>query len=413
MAFDPSKTKYEMPPSDLTDAQNILLSVLSVPVSFLSVCASTTLIYMVMSQTRQTTTTSLDRILILMSLYDICWSIQACLQGFLAPPDVSQRATAWGNEASCNALGFFFQFGGAVFWYNGILSFYFMITIVYGWTERRFQKIAPYLHVFSFLYSFTTACLGLILGWYYTIDLGSGCWISHYPRGCRGEECRSDEIGWIVAGYPTCALIAFVIVSNLRIYCHVRRTMQRSFRHRVLDTMNDTQSQRIKQVAIQCFLYVLAFWCTITPWIIIRGLDGVDYLADNESKIFPLLIVNSLAAPSTGCFNLLIYLRPKYKTHRQKYPHQSFLWVLRRTIVGTPVSSETCHTSDNVRRPGHVNATAVSPAADGGDEEVCTRNESKVLPLEIQESALADNTHWAATLEEPEIETNSAAIAQP
>lgn len=401
MSFDPSKSKYEMPASDLTDAQNIVLSVLSIPVCVMSVCASSVLICMVI----KTWKSSLDRILLCMSLYDICWSIQACLQGFLAPPDNSQRVTALGNDASCNALGFLFQFSGNVFWYNGMLSFYYLVTIVYGWTEQHFERIAPYLHVVIFAYSFCTATLGLVREWYYPLDIGGGCWISHYPRGCTGDECRSDEIGWIVAGYPVLCMMLLVIVSNVMIYFHVRRTMRRSVGHSFTNTMAVSQSKRIRQVAIQCFLYVLVFWCTIMPWIVIRGLDGADYTADNESKIFPILVLNSLAAPSTGCFNLLVYLRPQYRKCRRDNPDRSYFWVLRRTIFGNLVetNSQNSNLSEQSRRPVQRSST-MQLANEEKREQSIDKDETTALSLKHEEALSVSNVcrHLAPSKKEPE-----------
>ena len=68
-----------------------------------------------------------------------------------------------------------------------------------------------------------TSIVGLIQGWYNEIAIGPGCWINSYPDGCNVDnlldddsipQCKSNAIGWIVAGYPCVATLLIIGICN-------------------------------------------------------------------------------------------------------------------------------------------------------------------------------------------------------
>jgi hypothetical protein len=131
--------------SDLSDAQNIAMAAGAFPSALLSLGGSLVIIYTVV-QTRGHIMGSYECILLGLSVCDIILTVSWTLAPFLTPKDASQRITALGNDATCNMGGFLWQFSYSTYWYNGLLSFYYLTTIVYGWSEDRFKKLAPYLH---------------------------------------------------------------------------------------------------------------------------------------------------------------------------------------------------------------------------------------------------------------------------
>lgn len=344
--------------SNLSHAQDISLAVATMPSAFLSVCASSIIIYVVLKRVKDKID-CLGRILVAMSICDIIYTLQVCLQSFLQPKGAFENKTAMGSKATCNAMGFAWQFSSSTYWYSTMLSFYYKTTIVHGWKDAKFAKIEPYLHILSVGYPLATATLGSVMDWYGPNELGFGCWINEVPDNCgtgpteSGEACLSEEIAWVFAGIPIMLFLVIVVYNNIAIYCHVRSTLFRSRRFSL--TNLDAQTRRIRHVSIQCFLFVLAFWLTTAPTIALRNLEAAEVSASEEKSIYWLLLIQSIVAPSTGMFNLFVFLRPRYMKCREDYPTEGRIWAFRRVIFGVMVAPETT-TTTIFHRSGHSSA---------------------------------------------------------
>ena len=350
----------------LSHAQQIALAVAPLPTALLSITASALIITNILHQNSEKRN-SYHRILLAMSLFDILFSLSACLQMFLMPAATSPRLTAMGNPASCTAVGALVQLSFATYWYNGVLSVYYLLTVVYGWSQDKIRRVAePAWHTVCVSFALVTATLGLVFGWYSELDIGFGCWVNDYPRGCEvldettgemGEMCLSDDIAWLIAGIPITLLLFVVIFVNIRIYCHVRSVLLKSRRHtfersvssRSLGSMtnhtintnnnnpnSDSQLRRMRQVAIQGFLYVAAFWMTGIFNALVRIVEGYNLVTD-ESDVYPLLFLQALWSPSTGFFNMIIYFRPRYLRCRHNFPFETRWWACQRAVLGRDV----------------------------------------------------------------------------
>lgn len=363
-------------PYSLSGVQQIALALTPIPVALLSVFSSSLIIQHVLWRGTKRST-SYHRILLAMSAFDILYSITSCLQMFLMPQESSERKVAIGNETTCTVMGFFTQLSLATYWYNGMLSIYYITTIVYSWTDKGFAKVEPFLHTLCILFSIITATMGAVIGWYSEMDIGFGCWVNRYPRGCEllsedgltmGEPCRSDEIAWYIAAIPITLILFMVVLGNLHIYCHVRSVILKSQRHdfegstdvmtpsgntsitfrRTSDVGSSTQVKRIRQVALQGFLYVLAFWLTYIFNAVVRLIEAYD-VAEKDSEVYPILILQAVLSPSTGFFNMLIYFRPRYVRCRQSFPDESRWWAIKHTLWDNQSHSQNANTES--RRP--------------------------------------------------------------
>jgi hypothetical protein len=318
------------------------------PSALLSLGGSLVIIYTVVQKRGQMG--SYECILLGLSVCDIILTVSWTLAPFLTPKDASQRITALGNDATCNMGGFLWQFSYSTYWYNGLLSFYYLTTIVYGWPEDRFKKLAPYLHGLCIGFPLVTAFLGSANEWYGPNEIGPGCWVNDYPRDCggdpgdTGEECMSDVIAWGIGGIPVALLFLGVFGSNLVIYRHVRATLFRSLRHSLVV---DSQTKRVHQVAVQCFLYVMAFWLSGCSILVVRNIESSGYDAANENRIYPLLLLQAVLPPSTGFWNMIVYLRPRYLRCHEEFPSESRLWAFRRAVFGALVGPESTMTFPN------------------------------------------------------------------
>ena len=317
------------PVSDLTDAQNYALAFSMIPTATLSITGSTIIITSIIRRWRayRKPWQSYERILLALSFFDIIFTITFAAAPYLTSTIngdgtiVNDRVTSMGTTMSCNAVGFLSQFSLGTFYYNTLLSGYYYVTIVRGWSSERLAKrVEPALHALIWFWTLGTASTGSIWGWYGPNEIGSGCWINDFPTNCgvrnpweSGERCLSTPIAYFFgAGMFFC--FALVLVWNVQIFRHVRKTfsMNRRYQFTVNNTEadnnadNDPQKKQIRQVAIQCVLYVLAFWLAILPTFILRIKEGAGYPADEESHIFYLLMIQSVLTPATGWFNMLI-----------------------------------------------------------------------------------------------------------
>lgn len=361
--------------SSLTDTQDKVLSILPIFPSLLSIWGSTNIIHMVWVSEKKT---PYRRILLGLSVCDLINSLVFPFQPFLLPNETSERIWAIGNEQTCDALGFFQQFHFTSVWYNGMLSFYFLLSVRYGVKEdvmaRRYE---PVMHLLSIGYPLVTALFGAGFHMYNEVLVGHGCWIYNFPSGCvacdqidplEGETCcLSPTMAWLFAGIPTFLTFVAILVNNFLVYMHVRKTILKS--NRYLERMalgqsddlslgaasghstvssrpsnashNPRQIKRIKAVATQAFLYVVAFLLTYVPALSLRIMESGDYDAEDEYELFPMLIWQALFLPLQGFFNCLIFARPSYMRVRKQHPEEGRFWAFRRALHGDKVEPKT------------------------------------------------------------------------
>lgn len=320
--------------STLTDAQEKILSLLPILPALASSICSGTIIYLVI---RSRFESPYKRILFALSVADIVTSVSFAFQPFLVPQATSQRVWAIGNDATCTALGAFAQLSMSSIWYNGMLSYYFLLTIRFGVKENTFAKrYEPAMHALATGWPLVTSIVGAVLGFYHETELGAGCWISDYPDGCLDDtgECKSPLIAWGFSGIWVAFMLVSIVVNNIIIYRYVRRLLMQSMQ----SSMNRVaQNKRIKEVATQATLYVLAFTCTFIWTVVLRIMEGLRFDAEDEAQLFPLLIVQNIMVPSTGVFNLIVYLWPRYKRVRASHTDASTTWVFRRALYGESI----------------------------------------------------------------------------
>jgi hypothetical protein len=333
--------------STLSDTQERLLSSLSLLSGSLSVLGSSMIVYLVIQNSRKT---PYKRILLGLSLCDIVASITYAIQAFLLPADTSQRIWARGTDATCSFTGFLTQLAFSAIWYNGMLSYYYLLTVRFGVkTATMASRFEPWIHLLCVGYNLGTAIVGYAMGFYSEMELGQGCWIAEYPEGCEVTgDCTGATIGWIFGGLPTVYMFLSIIINNLLIYCFVRRTTRRTSRKSLRG--RNHQQNRIQAVATQALLYVGTFLLAYSWAFAVKVAESLGFQAQDEARIFPVLVLQAIFLPMHGFFNLIVYSRPNYLRCRQIFPRESRLWVLRRAWFGRPI----------VRRLASVDASLAS-----------------------------------------------------
>jgi hypothetical protein len=338
--------------SSLTDGQEKLLSLLYFTSGLLSVVGSSMIIYLVATNTRKT---PYKRIMMGLSACDIIASATYAMSPFLLPKETSFRVWANGTRGTCSFLGVLTQFSFAAIWYNGALSFYYLCTVRFGVKTTAFARYyEPVVHILCIGYNVVTAIVGWRIDLFSESELGMACWIAEYPQGCEvTDSCTGNSIGWMFGGLPVILIFLAIVINNIVIFCFVKRTISRGAATSLRG--NQHQSRRINAVATQAMLYVVSFMVAYIWAFAVRVLESFGWDASEESRIFPLLLLQSILLPLQGVFNLLIYTRPNYVRVRQEHKERSRLWALQKTWFGG--STSTRLTSVDASINGTTNST--------------------------------------------------------
>ena len=374
--------------SYLTDTQERVIAFVPIAPALFSILGSCLILRLIVIKrrrrrrggggtTRTKPVTAFHRILFGMSLYDIYNSINVVLQSFLTPRDTSRRLYAVGNDATCNLLGFGFQFSYGSFLYFGALSLYYVLTVKFGMTEASFSKrVEPVLHAVIILFPLVTAVIGLALGLYAEVTIGAGCWLAESTPSC--DAACMDTLEWIFGGGPFMFVFLMVLVNNVLIFCHVRQAtmdvtrrshdrMVRSITatgqassetavdpHTSPESHNDSfatvtmeeasspristisptttdsitrasmvalesQQARVKLVGTQSLLYCVVFVLTYGWTIVLRLAENSDVGGpEQEQELFPFMVLRAIFLPAMGVGTLLVYARPRYLIGRRK-----------------------------------------------------------------------------------------------
>ena len=299
---------------------------------------------------------TLTRILLGMAANDLLFSSVSVLSSSVVPREMRPWVPfASGSWATCEATGFLTN-GAAVSSaiYNASLTFYYLVTIRYGWTESRVRKVEPCLHFVPMLIGWGTAIPGLPLELYNPTP--GRCFISDYPMGCaapnstvpcqRGANDATSRIFMLLIW--VFSVFVFLVIAMVMIYRKLAEIDQAATNHRegsspssFLETSSSSKSFRERtwsrwsnkvasggrskrtlnrlqhQFATQAFLYCLVFFFT---WIF-QGVTAalLQNFAGTSNPIYlPFAILMAIFSPLQGFWNFFIYVRPRYLRYRRE-----------------------------------------------------------------------------------------------
>ena len=118
---------------------------------------------------------------------------------------------AIGNDATCSLSGFFAQFAVASTLYNGTLTWFYLLTIYFSWSNRKLRKIEKWFHIIPFGFALLTASIAAGLDMYGNVEWL--CWIK--PDISDGEELTDAQknyvyFQWIFLVGPVWVTMVFV-----------------------------------------------------------------------------------------------------------------------------------------------------------------------------------------------------------
>ena len=350
--------------SDLSDQEQKTLIILQLCAAGLSLIGSSTIVFKILRNLCTTkTTTPYDRIILGLSSCDIVSSITYVIGPFLLPAETSQRIWAFGNETTCQGLGFLMQLSCIwAIWYNCILSFYYLLTVRFRVKRQVFcRKYELWMHLSGILFFPITSVTGYYARWYGEQALTMTCWVRF------GDN--AELVSYVYAGIPVLVTYLSLIINNIVIYAYLRKSLltaplQSKYftttsddeddecNDIVIDTNIDidlshlsvvetedfvslamVQRQLTKEAATQGLLYVVSFLLTATPVFVIQVLDGsFAFEEDDQGRIYPLLVMNAMLMPLQGFFNVFIYVRPTYSRFRAANADKSRWNVLKQAL---------------------------------------------------------------------------------
>ncbi|KAG7339667.1 serpentine type 7TM GPCR chemoreceptor domain containing protein [Nitzschia inconspicua] len=353
MSSSPSMSPLSL--SYLSDTQEKALALLPIPSVLLSIISSMLLIRIQIRALRRrhaehkvirarrkrrrdndsNSSGPFRRILLIMSVYDVINSINVAWCAFLVPADTSPRLWAFGNDKTCTAIAFIYQACFPSFIYCGILSFYFLLGIRFDISDEYIARnLEPYAHTVTIGFTLITACVGAALNLYGEVHPGPACWLVPTDR-CNGACIFLLE--WIFGGINFIMVWLFLFINNVYLFYYVAKTVRKSQQNGSSMSM-EAQDKRKLDVAIQAFLYVAVFVMTFMWTFVLRVIgsdhsnDDPESVAQEDLRLYPLIMVKAFFLPLMGYGNLLVYCRPRYIQKRRRYRSLS-RWTILKSVL--------------------------------------------------------------------------------
>lgn len=330
----------------------------------LSMAGSGSILYSIWARRKTKLKDPQHRILGMMSIFDMFYSLCKALTFLLYPRGLG--VPTFGNQATCSMQGFFTQFGYAAGTYNLVLSLYYYLTINRGMKQKDFSRVLEkVLHGSVVTLHVGFAIAGASIGLFNPTP--SFCYISPAPFGCLGnDDVPCERFGttfpyfyeafgqfWIQLAYVV------IIITNLLIWLYVRKQEKQMQKYRMSCRTISTDEKLLKMkksskharsVFIQSMLYVGAFvlsWSWATAFHLISWIGGV-------SAFWPTLLINTFL-PLQGFWNAFIYARPRYLRIKKKRQSLGFGQVVKLAFL-PPV--EGTNLSQNASLGGRPNESS-------------------------------------------------------
>jgi hypothetical protein len=176
-------------------------------------------VYRSSSRSKGQTSPVYHRILGVMSVYDIVYTLFSSMFGSLFKPRESLTfSNGYGNRFTCTLQGFFIQWGYGSFAYGAWLSVYYVLTIRYNLPEVTLSRyLEPIIHSSVFVFYFGTALAASVVGLMNPTS-HAACWIVPFPLTCAdfGTPCVrganfKQAVTWMIL-VPSCASVTIILV---------------------------------------------------------------------------------------------------------------------------------------------------------------------------------------------------------
>jgi hypothetical protein len=298
---------------------------------------------MIFSGGRQQIAKVHNRLLMMISIFDILYSLALIAGPHPIPKGTLCARGAIGNELTCSIQGYTITLGAGIpSGYTATLCLYYVAVIRYNAQEATMKKFEPLMHLVSLLPGFTIATIFLINGDYHSF-LGV-CAISEkcrYDPDCWEESREQNGLAPIKKmfsiGLYLVLVFATITSSMIFIYCTVRErqtTMNRYNFGSLRDARGRARSgmrrltNRVTNTAVQASLYIVSFFMSHMTTAVMVVLVQIEVAG--LSPVFVYMFATF--QPLQGFWNLLIFIRPKYLDARLRMRDESVMSVLKVVI---------------------------------------------------------------------------------
>jgi len=284
----------------------------------LSLLGSGAIIYMILSDWKRKSARPFQRLMLGMSIFDVIQSI-AFVVNVTAFPQGTNIYGAKGNAHTCTIQGFLMVLGLSVPLYNSCLNIFYVLTIKYSLTPKKFAKFEPALHAVAIIVPICLAILNATQG--NMAPRGTIC----YPRG-------KVPLSTILSIIILCLLICIIsMVCICRTVITQQKKMER-YRHEMRgesSTSRTRAAQDTDATIRQALLYALAFLLTYSFPIF-----GSIYLRGEAQRQLPfaIVILTNIFYPLQGFWNFWFYVRPGVQYVMVRCPEKSYFGAVQEVM---------------------------------------------------------------------------------
>ena len=75
-----------------------------------------------------------------------------------------------------------------------------------------------------------------------------------------------------------------------------------------------------------------AYILTVVVGFALSVMEGIGFGEEDQGRLYPLLVVNSVVLPLQGFFNVFIYVKPSFSQFRATYPEEPMWFVLYQAL---------------------------------------------------------------------------------
>jgi len=269
------------------------------------------------------------RILLGISTVDALTSIALALSTLPIPAGTEGVYNARGNTQTCTVQGFFVQLNVLSYFYNVILSAYYLLLGKYRMLDAEIARYEKWMHAVAITLGLGFAILGLPLNLYNNANLW--CWVAAYPSNCEdasGEPgpvpCERGQSAWLFRWLifygPTwlavLAVVAMMVMLTrsvssdekemVRLQIEMRRRSEQEENGDRPPPIETNRYERSKLICGQAGFYVIVFLVAIG----FASMNRLYQLITGQSS-FVLLLGHSIFGPLQGFFNMLVYRHGK------------------------------------------------------------------------------------------------------
>ncbi|KAL7563244.1 hypothetical protein ACA910_015736 [Epithemia clementina (nom. ined.)] len=361
---DDDATLY--PPPLYTTAQANFLAVIPYFTAPWSVLGSSLILWSIWYDRRALLKHVYHRIVLGMSCVDLVSSLGMLVVGpWAVPSDWPYGRSGRGNVTTCEASGFLLQLSFGTMWYSVFLAVYFVMHLRWEWKERRIACcLELFAHFFSIFIITLFPSVGAVKSDVFNPrrDLPGWCWFADNPPLCSennnnqvnnndGNENEEEEsTNTCIRGleYKDFADLAstgnvmfawvVIIICMILIVCKVRRLERNLQRYAIGGTGGHHHGSssvgggssrgasrrgsgggsapnfaRTKATARQALLYIVAFFVTYSPMVVILAMqDYPNNVAMERKRKLPVAMLVKFFFPLQGFFNAIVYFHRRF-----------------------------------------------------------------------------------------------------